>query len=442
MCFPSAPRSRSWTGPSWKQWRATAMACPKPNTPASSAIPRQNGRGSLSRLTGVNDAPNAQNHAVSLSEGGSVGGNALEGAFDADGDAFSIVAVDGDSAKVATALTGAWGTLTLAADGTFSYKADRPAAADLSGGETATDTFSFTVSDGQGGTTTRDLTFTVEGADNVIVGSGTLAGTNGRDLMFGDVTADTLDGRLGADLMMGGAGNDTFLVDNAADVVVEAANGGIDTVQATVSYALSAEVENLVLLGAAVSGTGNAGANALTGNDAANVLDGAGGNDIFLVDNFGDQVQELAGSGLDAVRSAVGFTLAANVETLTLLTGAVNGTGNALANTILGNAADNRLDGGAGLDKLTGGLGNDTYIVDTAGDVIVEALNQGTDTVLSSAASYTLSANVENLTLAGSGNLDATGNGLNNMMTGNAGANTLDGGAGNDASTAGLAPIP
>src|SRR4051795_4137354 len=116
-----------------------------------------------------------------------------------------------------------------------------------------------------------------------------MVGSGAANVLDGAGGNDILDGGLGADTLKGGARNDTYLVDNAADVVVEAANGGTDTVQATVSYALAAEVENLVLLGAAVSGTGNAGANALTGNAAANVLDGAGGNDIFLVDNFGDQ---------------------------------------------------------------------------------------------------------------------------------------------------------
>ncbi|MEY4592678.1 MAG: hypothetical protein RIR18_1573 [Pseudomonadota bacterium] len=99
--------------------------------------------------------------------------------------------------------------------------------------------------------------------------------------------------------------------------------------------------------------------------------------------------------------------------------------------TLTGLAGNDTLDGGTGADSMVGGLGNDTYIVDNTGDVVIELANQGSDLVKSS-ISFTLSGNVENLTLTDSTNINGTGNVLANVITGNSGNNALDGGAGAD----------
>jgi len=132
------------------------------------------------------------------------------------------------------------------------------------------------------------------------------------------------------------------------------------------------------------------------------------------------------------VQASISHTLSADVERLVLTgTAAINGTGNGLANTLTGNGAGNVLDGGAGADTLTGGAGDDTYVLDDAGDVVVELPGEGVDTVQSRVA-VTLPANVERLVLLGTAPISGTGNALDNTLTGNSAANALAGGAGND----------
>ena len=298
--------------------------------------------------------------------------------------------------------------------------------------------------------------------DNVLIGNASI------NTLTGGEGNDTLNGGAGADPMIGGVGNDTYVVDNVGDVVTESiagAPGGVDLVQSSISYSLVPDpnVENLTLTGVgSINGTGNGLDNVITGNAGANVLDGGagadtliggGGNDTYMVDEPGDTVTEGTNAGIDTVKSAVSFVLGPNVEKLTLASGAgdINGTGNELSNVITGNEGNNvlsggglndtliggagagndTLDGGTGADNMSGGAGDDTYFVDNIGDVVTEGPNAGTDTVNSS-VSYTLGANVENLTLTGTANINGTGNALNNVITGNSGNNVLKGGTGID----------
>jgi Ca2+-binding RTX toxin-like protein len=303
-------------------------------------------------------------------------------------------------------------------------------------------------------------TDTVQASTNYILSANvenlTLLGGNDTDgwgnelanTLLGNSGNNALDGGGGADSMKGGAGNDTYVVDNAGDVVTELAGQGIDTVQARVSYVLSDNVETLALLGVGDTyGVGNALANTLLGNSGNNILDGkagadsmkgGAGNDTYMIDNVGDVITELAGQGTDTVRVLFSYTLGTNLENLTLLgTGNVNGAGNALSNTLQGNSGNNILNGQVGADTMKGGAGNDTYAVDNAGDVVTELTGGGSDTV-QTGVSYTLANNIENLTLTGAANINGTGNGLTNTLRGNDGVNGLSGGDGNDTLLGGL----
>ena len=275
-------------------------------------------------------------------------------------------------------------------------------------------------------------------------------GTGNDDLSGGDGN-DTLNGGTGADLLIGGSGNDTYVVDNVGDVIAESLNGGIDTVESSITWTLKANLENLTLTGtASINGTGNTLNNTLIGNTGNNTLNGGAGadtliggigNDSYYVDNVADTIIENINEGTDSVSSAISYTLTTNVENLTLTRiDAINGTGNSLNNSIAGNIAANILtggagndilNGGAGADTLIGGIGNDSYYVDNVADTIIENINEGIDNVFSG-VTYTLTTNLENLNLTGIDAINGTGNSLNNSITGNIAANILTGGDGND----------
>jgi trimeric autotransporter adhesin len=300
----------------------------------------------------------------------------------------------------------------------------------------------------------------------ILTGSTAINGTGNAlaNTITGNGAANIIDGKAGADDMIGGAGNDTYFVDNALDKVTEATGGGADLVKSSVTYTLSADVDDLVLLPGttAINGTGNTLANKITGNDAANIIDGSGsndamtggkGNDTYIVDAAGDTVAELANEGTDTVKSSVNYFLNVaskgdNVENLVLtdiVTGTspnttttptnINGIGNDLNNKIDGSKGDNIIDGGTGNDTMTGGDGADTYRVDSILDTVTET-NASNDAAqkdkVESTITYTLGANVEDLTLKGTDAINGNGNTLANTIIGNNDDNIIDGKTGAD----------
>jgi Ca2+-binding RTX toxin-like protein len=208
-----------------------------------------------------------------------------------------------------------------------------------------------------------------------------------------------------------------------------------------VSHTLGANLENLTLTGAAASNaTGNALNNVLIGNAASNVLSAGAGNDRLIGGGGTDTasyVGATAGVVVSLALTTAQSTGGAGTDTLMGIENLVGSrfndilTGSASANALTGGPGDDRLDGGAGADRLAAGAGNDRYVVDHAGDVVLESEGAGTDTVRSG-VDYTLAANVENLVLEATAGLAGTGNALANTLTGNAGSNLLRGGPGAD----------
>ncbi len=312
--------------------------------------------------------------------------------------------------------------------------------------------------------------------DLTLTGSAAINGTGNalNNSLAGNAANNVLNGMSGADTMLGGAGSDTYYVDNIGDRVFETTTttsttnaGGTDKVISSVTFDLSAHtgvsfVENLTLTGStAINGTGNALNNTLVGNGANNVLNGktgadtmlgGAGNDTYYVDNAGDKVYETTtttsttnAGGTDKVNSSITFNLSAYtgvsfVENLALTgSAAINGTGNALNNTLVGNSANNVLNGKTGADTMLGGAGNDTYYVDNPSDKVYETTTTtsgidagGTDTVYSYLTSYTLGNFVENGRVMSTGAANLTGNGLSNTIYAGKGNNVLAGGSGTD----------
>ena len=312
-------------------------------------------------------------------------------------------------------------------------------------------------------------------------GSDSLFGGGGNDSLNGGVGNDTLDGEDGTDQLAGGAGDDLYFDVGGGDSIIELAGEGLDAVStAALLYSLAANVENLTFTGAgafegvgnqlanrinSTQGTGNHilrglggnddlyagnGDDLLEGGDGADIMSGGGGNDTLeggegsdlLSGDQGDDILVGGGSfdSADYSNSGAGVTvdlsiivgqntIASGVDTLSGIEGLI---GSFHADVLRGDGGNNLLDGRTGADTLQGRGGDDSYQVDNVGDVVIEEVDGGLDSITST-VNFSLPANVEILSLVSdSAATTATGNALNNTLLGNFQANDLSGGSGDD----------
>jgi trimeric autotransporter adhesin len=275
--------------------------------------------------------------------------------------------------------------------------------------------------------------------DNTIIGSISanglvLDGAAGNDAVVGSDQSDTLLGGSGNDLLLGlggsnrlegGAGDDIIISTSSLDTIIENANGGFDTVYSDHDViALAADVEQLVVYGAAVVGNGNSGNNTIIGSLSANSLslDGGGGNDVIIGSNQADT--GLGGEGADVLYG---------------LGGADSLSGGDGYDDLIGGAGADALDGGAGLNRawyihsatgvdvsLATGLGHGG---EAEGDVLVNI----TDLVGSQQGDVLTGDGADNTFFGLDGSDDLRGGGGADSLLGGAGGDALDGGAGSDA---------
>lgn len=248
----------------------------------------------------------------------------------------------------------------------------------------------------------------------------TITGSSAANRIVGNGGNDVITGAGGADTLEGNAGNDTFnyTIGDGNDIIDGGAD--VDTLN------ILGTTANTTLMLAYASGVISAfGSSTLTSVETINIDLGSGTDTLSFAGSNSGVIVDLfvhVGSGLSWITG---------VENVTGGNGADQLFGDGGVNRLEGGAGADTLSGGAGADTLVGGADNDTYYADSS-DTISEASGGGVDQVNTQSATFTLSANVENLTFTGFGSFTGTGNGSDNVITGGASADTLNGAGGND----------
>ena len=263
--------------------------------------------------------------SINLYFGGHATGDTLTGVENLIGSSYDDVLVGYTGTNVLTgaagndALFGAFDDDTLLG-GKDNDTLTGGTGADVLNGGDGTDTASYLTAAAGLTVSLTTGTGTGDAQGDTFISVENLTGSGFTDTLVGDGNANVLDGGGGSDILQGLLGDDTYVVDNVADVVLELANEGNDTINASVNFILAADVETLVLQGTAdLQGYGNGSVNALFGNTGDNILNGEAGadtltgdagDDAFIFDAGeagGDTVADFAGNGA-AVGDVLLFT--------------------------------------------------------------------------------------------------------------------------------------
>ncbi len=411
-------------------------------------------------IHGSNDAPVATADVGTAVEAGTAAGsnavgNVLANDTDVDaGDSKTVSAVAGVAANVGAALVGTYGTLTLNADGSYSYvvnDANATVNALRLATDTLTDTFAYTMKDTAGATSTANLVVTIQGsndapvavADNIYINGPDAVGVTiqnswlvANDTDVDDISLNVGSAASGTNVTAGAVtGTTTTITSNVA-----AGASGNFTYVATDGAASSTAATVTVTRGAVASQiTGGAGNDILIETAGiATTLDGGAGNDYIIGGTAADvivgQQNDVlldGGANTDTLNIGANFTATSdaqivNIENVLLTAAAaVNLANQTEAFTITGSA---------GVDSITAGSGNDTIVGDQS-DTLLDG-SAGTDT-LNIGANFTATsdaqiANIENVLLTAAATVNLANQTEAFTITGSAGVDSITAGSGND----------
>jgi VCBS repeat-containing protein len=425
-----------------------------------------NGANDAAVISGTFFASATEAGGVNNSSGGSPAtGTVTDSDVDNAANTFQVV-TDGDT-------TNHYGTFSIDASGHWTYNVDdsNGTVQALNVGGTLSDSFTIHSADG----TSQTITVNINGTNDAAVVSGTSAGSvtesggtssSGTPTASGHLSDTDVDntpnlfiaaGTTATDhsygtYTMDASGNWSFTLDNN-NLTIQALNDGDQITETFTVHTIdgTAQTVTITINGQNEQFTGTSGNNLMLGTVYGDTFTGGDGNDTYRINNTHDKIVELTDQGYDTAQTSVSYTLDANVESLVMSAHTnIDGTGNALNNSMIGNSGNNVLSGLGGDDVLQGGAGNDTLIGGDGDDNMDGGTGSDTASYASANGAVHVSLALAGYQDTGSAGTDKlvnienlTGSGYDDTLTGSsasgaAGNNTITGGLGADMMTGGL----